>query len=280
MRRDSTRQDEVVEIDELYGGEIRIEFRPNSKRNRYKVFDKGALVKPSPPSVTGITSLADFGKSNALSAWSAKCVIEYLRGLILPDQIHRADFLEDSFTKAQYNYRDIKDAAASVGTAAHSALERYFKQDPGHAPPLKNTPVRALYDSALAWFDKYQIELICAEAKVYSRETRTVGTLDNLCRIDSIPSIVDFKASRSVYPAYVMQMSAYLNFWEEEHPNEPLIEQAFILQLTEDRAIPYHYDRYQLDQAYESFLALRRVYSWEKELGKLKPQELDWIESL
>ncbi len=268
------------QVSHLYGGEVRVEFSPDNKRSRYKVFDQGEQVKPSPVSVTTVTSLADFGKSSALQSWAINMCLEVLRERIKPDQIHGAQFLEAAFADAKANYRNVKKTAADVGTQAHYALERYFSGDPDHAPPLPGTPIRACYDSALEWYGQRKIETICNEGRVYSRKTKVIGTLDHLARVSNVPSILDFKASKHVYSTYVMQISAYLHMWEEMNPAEPKIEQAYILQLGDDGAKPFKYDREQLDAAYEAFLGLLSVYEWNRKLGTMKPEGKDWIEEL
>lgn len=271
---------ESPQISFLYNGEVRVEFRPDNKRSRYKVFDKDIQVKPSPVSVTTVTGIADFGKSQALQGWAIRMAMEVLRDRIKPDQIHGAQFLEEAFADAQANYRNVKKAAADVGTQAHYALERYFSGDPDHAPPLSGTPVRACYDSALDWYNQRQIETVCNEARVYSRTHKVIGTLDHLAKVDQVPSLVDFKASKHVYSSYVMQISAYVHIWEEMNPSEPRIEQAYLLQLGEVEATPFLFNREQLDTAYEAFLGLLRTYEWNRKLGELKPVEKDWADTL
>lgn len=267
--------EQEVDISFLYDEEVRIEFRPESKRNRYKIFDNNTEIKPSCPSVTTICSIADFGKSNALSAWASRCVIDMLRGLILPDQIHGAQFLEEAFKNAQANYRNIKQTAADAGTLAHAALERHFS-DPTAPPPLADTPVRLVYDEALNWFGQHEIENIGTEIKVYSRRHKVVGTADNISKVDGVVSLLDYKRAKNVYSSYILQLGAYKNMYEEEHPDVK-IEQAWILQLHDDGTKPYKYTGKQLDDAYESFVALRRVHEWNRTLGKIKPEEKDWL---
>jgi hypothetical protein len=266
--------DQEVQISELYGGEVRIEFNPAS--HRYKITDRGEKVKS--PSVTTVTSLADFGKSVALQGWSVRMCIEVLRQRIMPDQIHGAQFLEEAFRDAAANYRNVRDKAADTGTLAHAALERYFT-DPESAPPLAGTPIRARFDEALDWYNQRKIETIGNEIKVYSRKHKFVGTLDHAAYVDGIPSLIDFKAAKNIYKPYEMQLAGYIGAFEEERPAIK-IEQAWILQIGEEKAIPYKYTRKQIEEAYEAFLCLRRVYNWEKKSGKIKPEEEDWITSL
>jgi hypothetical protein len=197
----------------------------------------------------------------------------------LPDQIHGAGFLEDVWTDAKNNYRRIKAEKADVGILAHHALERYFTLPPEEfAPPLADTPVRARFDEALKWFQSHKIETVCTEARVYSRKHGYTGSLDNLSRIDGVLSMLDFKAAKNVYATYVFQVAAYA-FAKEEETSEK-INQAYILQIGEDKTVPYVYNRKQLKIAFKAFLGLLACYKNEKLLGKIKPQQDDWLEGL
>jgi hypothetical protein len=276
MAKKKQKPDEIVEVSELWGGSVRIEFRPASKRNRYTIYDNNEVHK-GVPSVTSITSVADFGKSNALSSWAARMAVEVLRQRIKPDEIHGAQFLEEAFNDAQRNFRDIKQTAADNGSLAHAALERHFKE-PDSPPPLAGTIIRNLYDSALEWFASHDIKPVAQEAKVYSKKHRFCGTLDGLSYIDGILSLVDYKSSRHVYKPYEMQIAAYSRAYEEEHGCN--IEQAWILKIEEEQVVPYKYDRQQLDAAYSAFLALLSVYNWEKSSGKMVVQKKEWWEEL
>jgi hypothetical protein len=263
-----------VQTSLLYNGEVTISFNPAS--HRYKIVDRG--VKVQCPSVTTITSLADFGKSSALQNWAVRMCLEVCRQRILPDQIHGAAFLEEAFQDAAANYKTVRDKAADTGTLAHAALERYFTE-PDAAPPLSGTPIRARFDEALNWYGKRKIESIGNEIRVYSRKHKFSGTLDHAAIVDGIPSLIDFKAAKSIYKPYEMQLAAYIGAFEEQRPDIK-IEQAWILQIGEERAIPYKYTRKQIDAAYDSFLSLRKVYEWNRSSGKIKAEEENWIENL
>jgi hypothetical protein len=262
-----------VQTSLLYNGEVEITFNPAS--HRYTIVDRGVKVRC--PSVTTITGLADFGKSSALQGWAVRMCLEVCRQRILPDQIHGAQFLEEAFKDAAANYKNVRDKAADTGTLAHAALERYFT-DPEAAPPLAGTPIRARFDEALNWYNQRKIESIGNEIRVYSRKHKFVGMLDHAAYVDGVPSLIDFKAAKAIYKPYEMQVAGYIGAFEEERGIK--IEQAWILQIGEEKAIPYKYTRKQIEAAYESFLALRKVYEWEKISGKIKAEELDWISQL
>jgi hypothetical protein len=259
-----------------YSNEVVITFDPIAKRNRYTVEDGGVILKPAPPSVTTITGLADFGKSSALQSWAVRMCIEVIRANIKPDEIHGAQFLEQVFTDAQANYRNVTKAAADTGTLTHAALERHFT-DPEAPPPLADTPVRACFDGALNWYNQREIETIGNEIRVYSRQHKTTGTLDHLARVNGVVSLLDFKAAKNIYSTYLLQLGAYRAFYMEEHPDVN-IEQAWILQLHDDGAKPYKYTSEQLDAAYQAFLNLRGVFEWNRAIGKIVPEEKDWLE--
>ncbi len=268
---------QAVQTSLLWNGEVEIQFNPTAKRNRYKITDRGVLLKPPPVSVTTITDLKD--KSGPLMYWAVNNAIMVCEEKILPDQVHGAGFLLDVWKEARQKYKDVKKKAADAGTLAHHALENYFSQPPEEfAPPLAGTPVRARFDEALKWFASHRIESVACERRIYSRKYGYTGTLDHLSRVDSILSLLDYKAAKNVYSTYVFQIAAYIMAYEEETGER--IEQAYILQIGEDRTIPYLYNRAQLETAFEGFLGLLQMYKADKSLGKMKPQELDWIEAL
>ena len=265
------------QISHLYGGEVVVTFDPNKKRSRYTVTDKGVLLKPAPVSVTTITDLKD--KSGPLMRWAVNCALEICREKIQPDQIHGAGFLEDVWKEAAEKYNTVKKKAADTGTLAHRALENYFKLPPDEfAPPLAGTPVRARFDEAIKWFDSHEIKSVCTESRVYSRKHNYIGTLDHLAYVDGVLSLVDYKAAKNIYSTYVFQTAAYLAAKEEETGQRA--EQIYILQIGEAQTVPYNYNREQIEIAFDGFLGLLQMYKADKKLGKIKPQETDWLEVL
>jgi hypothetical protein len=261
----------------LYGGDVLVEFNPEAKRDRYKITDKGGKIKV--PSVTTITGLADLGKSGRLQGWAVNMCLEVLRSRIKPDQIHGAQFLEDAFADAKANYRNVTRSAADVGTKAHQALERYFSGDEEFAPPLSGTPVRARFDEAIKWFKSQDVKNICTETVVYSRQHGYVGTCDNISHIKGVISLLDYKSSRHIYNTHALQLAAYVRAREEEFP-ETKIEQIYVLQIGEEKTIPYRYGPEDIEIAFSGFLGLLQMYKADKKLGKVKPEETDWIEEL
>jgi replicative superfamily II helicase len=75
------------------------------------------------------------------------------------------------------------------------------------------------------------------EAGLYSDKYRVAGRVDCIAEWDGVPSIIDFKTSRSTRndeynESYYIQASAYAEMWEER-TGQP-IEQIVILCVTED----------------------------------------------
>jgi hypothetical protein len=268
---------EVVQVSEIYAGETRIEFRPDSKRARYTITDRGELLKPNPVSVTTITNLKD--RSGPLMHWAVKNAVEVCRERIRPDEIHGAQYLEQVWKDATEKYDQVKKKAADVGVQAHQALENYFNIPPEEfAPPLLSTPVRARFDEAVKWFSGHRIESVCRERPVYSRKYRYCGTLDHLAYVDGVLTLLDYKAAKNVYNTYVFQTSAYIKAYAEEtglHADE-----IRILQIGEEKTIPYQYKRSQIDIAFEGFLGLLSMYNSDKNLGKPEAEEVDWLAAL
>lgn len=272
MPRKKVEKYEIVKTFELYSGEVKVEFRPNSPRKRYTIFDKNERVRV--PSVTAITNRRD---KPGLIPWAVENCLTICREKILPDQIHGAQFLEEVWKEAGSKYRDVKKKAADVGTLAHDALERYFTEKDS-VPPLADTPVRARYDEAVKWFNGNEVESVAVERPVYSRKYGYCGTLDNISRVKRVLSMLDYKSSRHIYNTYVSQVAAYIKAYEEEMGEH--VEQVYILKIDEDRTRPFKYNREQIEIAFEGFLGLLADYNADRFLGKPEEEEVDWISAL
>ena len=211
--------------------------------------------------------------------WAVNCAISICREKVQPDQIHGQQYLEDVWKEATEHYSSVRKKAADAGTLAHYALERYFKDAPeDFAPPLAGSPVRARFDEAVKWFGSRKIQNVCTESVVYSREHNYIGTLDNLSYVDDVLSLVDYKAAKSIYSTYLFQTSAYIRARAEETGQKA--EQIYILQIGEEKTVPYRYGPAEIETAFEGFLGLLQMYKADKKLGRIKPEEKDWIDEL
>ena len=108
---------------------------------------------------------------------------------------------------------EVRDDAASRGTAAHEVCERLAA---GWVPrPCERKEMDGYALAALSWFDTVRPDVLYAEHPVYSLAWRVAGTADIIYREDGRTILGDFKTHKPVRPsapAYVkdlVQVSAY-----------------------------------------------------------------------
>lgn len=111
----------------------------------------------------------------------------------------------------------ISHRASSRGTAVHSIVERYLKnEDTGdYLPHIKQSleNLRPILDRSIG-------KIFGLETALYSRHLGMAGRCDCIAEFDGVPSIIDFKTSRRVkkkeyISSYFAQMSAYAIMFEE-----------------------------------------------------------------
>lgn len=133
----------------------------------------------------------------------------------------------------------IMRTAASRGTAVHSMCEDF----------LNNIEVTQEGRDFLPWclFSQLKPKLLSSINKIYAQEAglwsekyRVAGRVDCIAEYNGIPSIIDFKTSRSERKddynlEYYIQASAYAEMFEERTGIE--INQIVILVVTEDGVV-------------------------------------------
>lgn len=102
-------------------------------------------------------------------------------------------------------YRDVLNKAASIGTEAHNAIEKFLKDK------LK-TEDNVPFLGFLNWYTDLSTSGVQVEA-IYIEKTLICewfgGTLDALLKIDGKTYLVDFKTSNHVTFTYFLQLAAY-----------------------------------------------------------------------
>lgn len=111
----------------------------------------------------------------------------------------------------------ISHRASSRGTAVHSIVERYLRNEDtsDDLPHIKQSlaNLRPILDQSIG-------KIFGLETALYSRHLGMAGRCDCIAEFDGVPSIIDFKTSRRVKKKeyisnYFAQMSAYAIMFEE-----------------------------------------------------------------
>lgn len=163
------------------------------------------------PSVTTITGQQD---KPALVYWAANCAVDYILEELEGRDTWTLDEISAVAESARKNFRKVSAKALDIGSAVHAAIEGYLKS--GRQPEAPSDEVASAFLAFLEWEEKYLLKVIATEQTVYA--DRYAGTLDLLAHIDPTGNadpgnartyVVDFKASKGIYPEYQQQVSAY-----------------------------------------------------------------------
>ena len=170
------------------------------------------------------------------------------------------------------DYRKTSEAAASAGTIAHAMIEaelkgvQFTQQIPSGTESEILSKAETAYLAWLEWKGLVDFQLLGSEVSLVSVKHGFGGTID-VAAVKKRPCILDLKTSGGVYPDHLIQLAAYGELWNENHP-EQKIEGYYLLRLgKEDGSFHYHYWP-SLPTAWEAFLCLLRLHELKK---KIKP---------
>lgn len=159
------------------------------------------------------------------------------------------------------------DEAAAVGTLAHQMVQDHLqkhKTDLSLYSPLQVSLAENSFLSYLHWEEGHEIEPIICEVPLVSDEMEYGGTVDCYCKLDGVPTIVDFKTGKAIYDEYFVQVSAYRNLLVEHgYP----VEQIKILRIGRDETEGFEERTVTDDRDYfDIFINLLDIYYLKKKL--------------
>lgn len=131
--------------------------------------------------------------------------------------------------------KDYVDVLAEIGTIAHEMILCYHenrKFEPGDRPADLIDKAENCLLSYFNWEKGHKIEPILCEAQLVSRSWKFGGTLDMYANVDGIPTLLDYKTGKAIYPEYFYQCAAYRNLLMEIKGEE--VNQVRILQVGRD----------------------------------------------
>lgn len=132
------------------------------------------------------------------------------------------------------NVREYVDVLATIGTIGHDLICCHNKRVPfeanGHPAELIDKAENCFL-SYLAWEKQHDVEPILCESALVSEAYGFGGTVDMFANVDGVPTIVDYKTGKAIYPEHIYQVSAYRKLLEE---NGYDVEAVRILQIGRD----------------------------------------------
>ena len=160
------------------------------------------------------------------------------------------------------------DETAAVGTLAHALVQAHLQGETLDTTMFSPTQVDLAENAVLSyleWEKRHKIEPLICEVPMVSEKLRYGGTVDCYCRLDGVPTLIDFKTGKAIYDEYFVQVAGYKNLLMEHGCP---VERVQILRIGrdetegfEERAIT------STDRYFQIFTNLLNVYYLKKSLG-------------
>ena len=152
-------------------------------------------------------------KSRVLLKWAENLSREELKknlGNSLTEAI-----IEEAVTQ----HRKKKEDAADTGKLVHNWIETYIKNKIANGElPVYPQDEKAMNGiiAFLKWEADNKVQWLESEKIVYSKKYQYVGTADAIAIINGVKYLVDFKTGKSVYSEAHLQVSGYIQAYNEE----------------------------------------------------------------
>lgn len=203
----------------------------------------------------------------ALVNWAAKFTAEFAVENVerLNDMLIEGDDMAAiAWLKSAKNVKT--ETASALGTEVHAAVEAYTLDEPYETSSAAAPYVVAFQD----WLEDFSPTFEMVEASVYNRYRMYAGTLDAIATVKGVPTLIDYKSGKGVYPEVALQLAAYRNAEfvgvGDEELEMPETEAGAVLHLTPNGYvwIPVKCD----SEVFQSFLYAREIHRWSTEDSK------------
>jgi hypothetical protein len=164
------------------------------------------------------------------------------------------------------DYREVRDQAADAGTLAHKAVDAWVR---GNIPSFEHDDAivskrgQRAFEAFCKWAEQSALRVTQSEVRMISENHRFGGTCDAIV-IGNRRAICDWKSSAAIYPEYLVQVRAYGHLWTETRDGEPIDGGYHLIRFDKEYGDFHHHFWSELDDAWEAFLALRRLYDIDK----------------
>jgi len=153
------------------------------------------------------------------------------------------------------DYREVRDAAARVGTIAHHLIACHLKGEKANVSEFSPDEVikaEKCYAKYLAWEKEHPLVPVIIETPFVSEEFKFGGTPDLLAELGGEFILLDFKTGNGIYDSYFYQLAGYRQLFTEQgwpiagarivrlSPDDSEVEVAIALDLDRDWQIFQH----------------------------------------
>lgn len=163
--------------------------------------------------------------------------------------------------------RKYVDAAARVGTLAHEMVEYYLageRLDLSDYTPNEVKGAKRAFRKFIVWAKPHNIKPLLLEYPLVSKTHRFGGTIDFYGDLDGLPTLLDIKTSKALYPEHFLQVAAYALLLEA---NDHYVARVYILRIGRDEGEGFEERKIDnLNKRWELFRHCLEVYRLTKEL--------------
>ena len=116
-------------------------------------------------------------------------------------------------TKEGLDWQKVRDDAASIGTLTHQMIFDHLKEAKTDLSIYSEQQIGQAETCLIKYWDwekEHQgIKDLTLELPMVSEVMRYGGTIDRLCEIDGVLTIIDYKTGKEVWPEMWYQLAAY-----------------------------------------------------------------------
>lgn len=162
-----------------------------------------------------------------------------------------------------------RDKMAGIGTLAHYFILSHLKKEKPDTSEYSQEDIDKAENCLLSYYEwekGHKIEPIVIEQPLVSEKYGFGGTPDNFCKFDGVPTLIDYKTGKAIWPEYFYQLSSYRQLLIEAGHT---IDNVRILRIGREESEGFE-ERVvkNLDREWQIFLACLKIYNLKKEIKK------------
>lgn len=168
------------------------------------------------------------------------------------------------------NVHEYNSRVTTIGSLTHAYIQAYLTNDQVDDRGIPSEVVgsaRACFDKFMSWYRMHTIDVYRTELSIAG--TRYGGTPDAFVSLDGVPTILDWKTSKRIYPEYFAQLAAYYYLFLQLQDLPMPIQVGVLLVDKEDGGAQIMLRRMtdaSMDDAWSYFQACLQLYVAQKRL--------------
>lgn len=145
----------------------------------------------------------------------------------------KGKYFEDWIKQVGYNSDIIARQSADEGTQTHNLVEKYLLGEKISFLDDKGTSLYSLHvwNMLLRFIDFWEThrpKLIESETHLFSEKFKIAGTADLIFELNGELWLIDLKTSNNLHISYDLQISAYIQCWNEMFPEKKISRTGII----------------------------------------------------